>query len=96
MTGLVVGQIISPAQYYTDFPYFMPNGIPARQREYRVMYIGGVVQVQNLFGYRMQGDNSFHSRFLAVDTDEASAFGCRFNMTGIQLLDVCICKPGQA
>lgn len=92
----MVGQIIGSAQDYTYLIYLMPNGIPAWQRKYKIVHIGCIVQVENLLRYRMKRYDRFHSRFLTVDTDKASAFRCRFNMTGMKLLDVRIGKPCQA
>ena len=43
MTGLVVGQVIVPAQNHADFPYLVPDGIPAWQREHEIVHVGGVV-----------------------------------------------------
>ena len=59
MPGLMVRKVIVPAQDHADFPYLVPDGIPARQREHGTVHVGGIVQGEYLLGYRVQGDERF-------------------------------------
>ena len=95
MPGLMVRKVIVPAQSHTDFPYLVPDGIPARQREYGTVHVGGIVQGQYLLGYRVQGDERFHPGLLPVNTDEPPTLRRRSDMTRMKLLDVGIGKPGE-
>ena len=56
MPGLMVRKVIVPPQNHADFPYLVPDGVPAWQREYGTLHVGGIVQGQYLLGYRVQGD----------------------------------------
>lgn len=95
MPGLMVGQVIVPAQDHADFPYLVPDGIPARQREHEIVHVGGIVLSQYLFRYRVQGNERFHTGLLAVDADEPPAFRRSPDMARMELLDVGIGKPGE-
>ena len=66
----MVRKVIVPAQDHADFPYLVPDGIPAWQREHGAVHVGGIVQGQYLLGYRVQGDERFHPGLLPVDADE--------------------------
>ena len=54
----MVRKVIVPAQDHADFPYLVPDGIPARQREHGTVHVGGIVQGEYLLGYRVQGMNA--------------------------------------
>ena len=92
----MVRKVIVPPQNHADFPYLVPDGIPARQREYGTLHVGGIVQGQYLLGYRVQGDERFHPGLLPVNTDEPPTLRRRSDMTRMKLLDVGIGKPGEA
>lgn len=91
----MVRKVIVPAQNHADFPYLVPDGIPARQREHGIVHVGGIVQGQYLFGYRVQGDERFHPGLLPVDADKQPPFRRRPDMARMELLDVGIGKPGE-
>ena len=91
----MVRKVIVPAQDHADFPYLVPDGIPAWQREHGAVHVGGIVQGQYLLGYRVQGDERFHPGLLPVDADEPPPLRRRPDMARMELLDVGIGKPGE-
>ena len=91
----MVRKVIVPPQNHADFPYLVPDGIPAWQREHGAVHVGGIVQGQYLFGYRVQGDERFHPGLLPVDADEPPPLRRRPDMARMELLDVGIGKSGE-
>ncbi|MBB3703518.1 hypothetical protein FHS60_002009 [Alloprevotella rava] len=56
MPGLMVGQILLASDDDAQFVYLKPHHIPAWQRKDGLRVICRVIQVDNLLGYRMQGN----------------------------------------
>lgn len=94
MSGLMVGQIICSAQDYTYlfFSCQMESLFGNGNTGLCISVVLYKSRICSAIGCRY---DCFHSRFLTVDTYKASAFRCRFNMTGMKLLDVRIGKSCQ-
>lgn len=56
MPCLMVGQVLLASDDDAQFMYLKPHHIPAWQGEDGLRVIGRVIQVDNLLGYRMQGN----------------------------------------
>ena len=56
MPCLMVGQILPASDDDAQFMYLKPYHVSAWRREDGLRVIGRVIQVDNLLGYRMQGN----------------------------------------
>ena len=60
MPTLMVGQVFFPSYRNAQFVYLEPHLVTARKREHGLGVVRGVVKVEYLFRYRVQGDERLH------------------------------------
>lgn len=72
---MVVGQVFFTSYRNAQLVYLEPHFVTTRKREHGLGVVRGVVEVEYLFGYRVQGDERLHVGLLAVDADVTPAVG---------------------
>ena len=89
----MVGQVFLPPYRHAQFVYLEPHLVTAWKREHGPGVVRGVVEVEYLFRYRVQGDERLHVGLLPVDADVTPAVRRRADMVRMEQHDVHICQP---
>ena len=84
----MVGQVFFPADGNAQFVYLKPHLVTARKREHGLGVVRGVIKVEYLFRYRVQGNECLHVGLLAVDADVTPAVGGRADVVRMEQFDV--------
>ena len=92
----MVGQVFFPPYRNAQLMYLKPHLVTARKREHGLGVVRGVVEVEYLFRYRVQGDERLHIGFLAVDADVTSAVRRPADMVRMEQHDVHIRQAREA
>ena len=92
----MVGQVFFPSYRNAQFVYFEPHLVTARKRKDGLGVVRGVVEVEYLFRYRVQGDERLHVGLLPVDADVTPAVRRPADMVRMEQHDVHIRQTGEA
>ena len=93
MPCLMVGQVLLASDDDAQFMYLKPHHIPAWQGEDGLRVIGRVIQVDNLLGYRMQGNECLYFRLPAVNPYITPSLSRPSYVVRIKQLRINIGKP---
>ena len=91
----MVGQVFLPPYRHTQFVYLEPHLVTAWKREHGPGVVRGVVEVEYLFRYRVQGDERLHVGLLPVDADVTPAVRRPADMVRMEQHDVHIRQTGE-
>ena len=91
----MVGQVFLPPYRRAQFVYLEPHLVTARKREHGPGVVRGVVEVEYLFRYRVQGDERLHVGLLPVDADVTPAVRRPADMVRMEQHDVHIRQTGE-